>query len=74
VSQKLTLTVCPTPTGLGETATKEYVGMLHAGVCALTSIIEAVIENAKKIAIAIAAVLPLAICIFPFFSYILFLC
>jgi hypothetical protein len=66
LTQKLTLTVCPTPTGLGETLQKEYVGICHAGVCALISVIEAPIEIAMSIAIVIAAVLFLAIRIFLF--------
>jgi hypothetical protein len=55
------------PIGLGETLMKEYVGTFHPGVCALAlgiSAIEAVIDNAKNIAIAIAKVLLLAIFIF----------
>jgi hypothetical protein len=71
LTQKLTRAVCPTPIGFGETLQKEYVGMLNGGDCALAfgiSIIEAVIESVKNIAIVIAAILFLAIFIlfFPF--------
>jgi hypothetical protein len=62
-TQKLTLTVCPTPIGLGETLQKLNVGICHAGVCALavgTSIIEADIESIKNKAIEIVAILFLA--------------
>jgi hypothetical protein len=38
LTQKLTFAVCPTPMGLGETTMKEYVGICHAGVCALVGI------------------------------------
>jgi hypothetical protein len=72
MSQKPTVTVWPTPAGLGETLMKAYVGMFNAGECALAfgiSIVEADIESIKNIAIAIAAVLFLAICIFLFSSF-----
>jgi hypothetical protein len=74
LTQKLTRAVWPMPIGLGETLMKEYVGIGCAAVCAAAfgiSVIEAVIDNAKKIAIAIAKVLLLAIFIFLFFSYFL---
>jgi cbb3-type cytochrome oxidase subunit 3 len=72
LTQKLTRAVCPTPIGFGETLQKEYVGMLNGGDCALAfgiSIIEAVIESVKNIAIIIAAILFLAIFILFFLSY-----
>jgi hypothetical protein len=65
--QKLTLTVCPTPTGLGDTLQKEYVGILKADVWALTfgiSIIEADIESIKNVAIRMLTVLFLLFFIF----------
>jgi hypothetical protein len=49
--------------GLGETLMKAYVGIFHAGVCALVvgaSIGEAAIESIKNIEIAIVAILFLA--------------
>jgi hypothetical protein len=69
LTQKLTRTVWPTPTGFGETLMKEYVGYVTAGVCAPafgTSIVEAPIETVKSTAIIIAIVLPFSFCIFLF--------
>jgi hypothetical protein len=61
------------PAGLGETLMKAYVGICQAGVCALAfdrSVIEALVERIKSIAIEIAVVLDQLIFIFvlPFFQ------
>jgi len=74
LTQKLMLTYCPTPTGLGATLQKEYVGMCHAGVCALvkgTTTIEAAIANIRNTAIAIfvALVFKNVIFLFSFFYF-----
>ena len=73
VTQKLTLTCCPTPIGLGDTMQKGYIGIFNGGVCALTSgsnVVDALIEIAKSIMIEIAVVLFLFVFIFvlSFFS------
>ena len=65
LSQKLTLAAWPKPIGLGETVQKEYVGICHAGECALTIVIEVAIEIAKRITNTIDFVL------FSIFSYFL---
>jgi hypothetical protein len=41
-----TLTVCPTPIGLGATLMKAYVGSVHAGLCAKA---EGIVETASGI-------------------------
>ncbi|HEX9261025.1 MAG TPA: hypothetical protein VF893_00680, partial [Candidatus Bathyarchaeia archaeon] len=59
-SQTTTIVFWPTPAGFGETFTKAYVGICHAGVCAVAvgiRIIEEVIETIKNIAINVAVVL-----------------
>jgi hypothetical protein len=63
----LTLTLCPVPTGLGATLMKEYVGMLHAGVCALakgTATSEMAMVNIRNKEITVAIALLFEKCIF----------
>jgi hypothetical protein len=72
-TQKFTLTVCPTPMGLGEMLQKENVGIFNGGECALVngiSIVEADIESIKNIAITNVVVFFLEICIFLFLPLI----
>jgi hypothetical protein len=51
-TQKLTLTVCPTPTGFGETLMYVYVGTFQGGVCAEMFCINNVGNSIETIRIA----------------------
>jgi hypothetical protein len=64
----LTLTLCPTPIGLGETLMKEYVGNCHGGSCALAAgkaTSETAIVNIRNKEITVAIALFFEKCIFP---------
>lgn len=63
-SQKLTLTLCPTPMGLGETTRNAYVSKLHGGVWAPAIDIEAVRDIDRSATTAMANSLFFKKCIF----------
>lgn len=70
-SQKSTVTVCPTPHGLGATLQKEMVGMMMLpAACACAVAVEATIKVTISIQSIVATILFFRNCIFFFFSFL----
>ena len=70
-SQTTMFACCPKPTGLGATLMKAYVGICHAGVCALAGakeVSDIAVLSRRIIVMNVAVVLFFENCIFLFFS------